>query len=103
MIKTTRAQREALFNVFRRSFPGWVSPSKRVGNPELYKSDAFPYKYDELQTFAERHPEIIVKVPTIQYRRFLKTCQPEFCGYGAVMVPYAGMWLGIEKDGYTHS
>ena len=20
-----------------------------------------------------------------------------------VMVPFAGMWLGIEKDGYTHS
>jgi hypothetical protein len=22
---------------------------------------------------------------------------------GCVMVPYAGMWLGIEEDGYTHS
>lgn len=20
-----------------------------------------------------------------------------------VMIPFAGMWLGIEKDGYTHS
>lgn len=22
---------------------------------------------------------------------------------GCVMVPFAGMWVGIEKDGYTHS
>jgi len=22
---------------------------------------------------------------------------------GCVMVPWLGMWLGIEKDGYTHS
>ena len=24
-------------------------------------------------------------------------------GYGYVIVPWAGMWLGIEQDGYTHS
>lgn len=22
---------------------------------------------------------------------------------GVIMVPFAGMWLGVEKDGYTHS
>ncbi|MBW1672089.1 MAG: hypothetical protein JRJ45_00335 [Deltaproteobacteria bacterium] len=34
------------------------------------------------------------------YRQFRKTVQ---WGYGCVMVPFAGMWLGIEPDGYTHS
>lgn len=24
-------------------------------------------------------------------------------GYGCIMLPWAGMWLGIEPDGYTHS
>jgi hypothetical protein len=34
------------------------------------------------------------------YRAFRKTVQP---GPGCIMVPFAGMWLGIEPDGYTHS
>jgi hypothetical protein len=28
---------------------------------------------------------------------------PELAGYGAVMLPWCNMWLGIETDGYTHS
>jgi hypothetical protein len=37
-----------------------------------------------------------------------KTLQ-EFCNSvqpamdGLIMVPWCGMWLGIERDGYTHS
>ena len=38
----------------------------------------------------------------LTYRQFRKTVQPGLGGY-YVMVPWAGMWLGIEKDGYTHS
>lgn len=34
------------------------------------------------------------------YRQFRSTVQP---GYDCVMVRWAGMWLGIEPDGYTHS
>lgn len=34
------------------------------------------------------------------YRRFRRTVQP---GYDCAMVHWCGMWLGIEKDGYTHS
>ncbi len=34
------------------------------------------------------------------YRHFRKTAQP---GSGCIMVPWCGMWLGIEPDGYTHS
>lgn len=39
--------------------------------------------------------------PTLaQYRAIRRTVCP---GPGCVMIPYAGMWLGIEPDGYTHS
>ena len=38
--------------------------------------------------------------PQKTYREFRKEVQP---GWDCVMVPFAGMWLGIEKDGYTHS
>ncbi|KKK87620.1 hypothetical protein LCGC14_2751450 [marine sediment metagenome] len=37
------------------------------------------------------------------YREFRRTVRPEICGFGAVMVPWCGMWLGIEPDGHTHS
>lgn len=80
MIKTTRAQREALFRVFQREFPNWVSPGKRK----------------------EHFSNEVVKVPTIQYRRFRAKVKP-FFGDSCILIPYAGMWLGIETDGYTHS
>lgn len=80
MVKTTRAQREALFRVFQRDFPNWVSPGKR-------------------RTHATNE---VVKVPTIQWRKFRAKVQP-FFGDSCIMIPYAGMWLGIETDGYTHS
>lgn len=35
-----------------------------------------------------------------RYRDLRRKVQP---GPDCVMVPYAGMWLGIETDGYTHS
>lgn len=98
MIKTTRAQREALFRVFQRSFPGWITPTKRVRFPELYRKDSIA----DAEAFAKDYPELIVKVPSIQYRRFRKGVQPYF-GDTCIMIAYAGMWLGIEQDGYTHS
>jgi hypothetical protein len=36
----------------------------------------------------------------MNYRAFRRTVQP---GPGCIMVQFAGMWLGIEPDGYTHS
>jgi len=36
----------------------------------------------------------------MSYKQFRKTVQP---GMDCIMVPYCGMWLGIERDGYTHS
>jgi hypothetical protein len=36
----------------------------------------------------------------ISYRTFRRLVQP---GPGCAMVPYCGMILGVEPDGYTHS
>ena len=36
----------------------------------------------------------------MNYRAFRRGVHP---GPGCIMVQYAGMWLGIEPDGYTHS
>jgi hypothetical protein len=32
MVKTTRAQREALWKVFQRDFPNWLTPTKRASH-----------------------------------------------------------------------
>jgi len=34
------------------------------------------------------------------YREFRRTVQQ---GFDCLMVPWSGMWLGIETDGHTHS
>lgn len=34
------------------------------------------------------------------YRQFRDTIQ---YGFDYIMLPWCGMWLGIETDGYTHS
>jgi hypothetical protein len=81
MIKTTRAQRVALFRVFQRDFPSYVSPCMRR------RSDTGE----------------VVQVSSIQWRRFRSRVRPLFDKSGCVMLPWAGMWLGIETDGYTHS
>ena len=36
----------------------------------------------------------------MSYEEFHALIQP---GYGCIMIPWCGMWLGIEPDGYTHS
>ncbi len=37
------------------------------------------------------------------YRSARRTVRPAFGCDGAVAMPFAGMWLCIERDGYTHS
>jgi hypothetical protein len=76
---TTRAQREALFRVFQRDFPNWVTPRFRV-----------------VPRTGER-----IKVSSAPYRRFRKPFRHYTDGYIGAM--WKGMFLGIEKDGYTHS
>lgn len=82
MVKLTKAQRKALFKVFQRDFPSWETPFTRVTHDGMGN---------------------LVSVPSIQYRRFRAKVQPYFDNSGCVMVPWRGIWLGIETDGYTHS
>ncbi len=76
MVKTTRAQREALKRVYER-------------NDICAKPDGTPSR--------------MINKRSMTYRDFRKTARPSFDGSGCIMVPWAGMWLGIEIDGYTHS
>ena len=39
----------------------------------------------------------------IPYRAFRRLVTPYFDGTGCIMVPWCGMWLGIERDGYAHT
>ena len=73
MIKTTRKQRVALKAVFDRK----------------------PIKAEPM--FLDGYYGV---VRYLTYRAFRKTVQG---GFDCVMVPWCGMWLGIEADGYTHS
>jgi ketosteroid isomerase-like protein len=82
MVKLTKAQRKALFAVFKRDFPSWETPFTRV---------------------THKGQGNLVSVSSTQYRRFRATVKPYFDKSGCVMVPWKGMWLGIETDGYTHS
>lgn len=40
--------------------------------------------------------------PAPSYLAFRRSVQP-YIGGDCVLVKFAGMWLGIESDGYTHS
>lgn len=89
MFVATRAQREALFKIFQRDFPNWITPTSR------WHRQPCPH--------CGMGGGDVVKVPSLQYRSFLRRCVGEMAGFGAIMVPWKGMWLGVEKDGYTHS
>lgn len=80
MIPLTRAQRVALFKVFQRDYPSWVSPGKR-----------------------RTAGGTLTPVTTWRWRQFRESVKPSFDGSGCVMLPWKGMWLGIELDGYVHS
>ena len=75
MVKLTKPQRKALFALFKRERIAWQSPTLT-----LYE-----------------------KVSRRHYINFRKTVQPYMDGSGCVIVPWCGMWVGIEVDGYTHS
>lgn len=38
-----------------------------------------------------------------RFRDFVNLAVPTFCCDGMVALPWYGMWLAIEQDGYTHS
>ena len=80
-MKLTRQQRVALKRVYDRA------PLKLVELPR----GPMPMRADDWDR------------KRCSYREFRKLVQPEFSVNPAIMVPWCGMWLGIEPDGYTHS
>lgn len=40
---------------------------------------------------------------TQTFRELMSLAQPTFGCDGAIVLPWQGMWLCIERDGYTHS
>jgi hypothetical protein len=91
MTKTTRKQREALFRIFQRDFPTWLTPTTRRDGTQCPHCGEW-----------SGDPSII-KVPSSQWRAFRKKVVGYCDGSGCVMLPWKSMWLGIEVDGYTHS
>ncbi len=85
IVTLTRAQRVALKRVYDR-----VPLYRHIDGPI---ADAF-----------ERVPLSTVQRDPMQsaasYRQFRRTARMTF---DCLMVPWAGMWLGIETDGHTHS
>lgn len=78
MIKTTRAQRERLLEVYNRA--------------TLYEYDG---KFISIHKYMDHKPAT--------YRQFRAGIHPTFGCDDAVIVQWCGMWLCIEKDGYCHS
>ena len=39
----------------------------------------------------------------MSFLAFRRSIQPTFGMDGAIVVQWCGMWLAIERDGYTHS
>lgn len=53
------------------------------------------YQFDALNRKFQQNPDGAPNF--IAFRRRARQ------GYDCVMIPWCGMWLGIETDGYTHS
>jgi hypothetical protein len=86
----TKEQRKALKRIFDRD--------------PLY--DLMSYKPDKMTVWCNRRwneeaANMGYKPKT--YRQFRKTAMPTFGCDGAIVAPWCGMFLCIERDGYTHS
>lgn len=75
MMKLTREQRVALKRVYDRGSL---------------------YAFDEEASMTPRYRGH----KPLTYRQFRNRVKS---GYDCIMVKWCGMWLGIERDGYTHS
>lgn len=75
MIKLTRNQRVSLKRVYDRG-------------------PVYPY-------LTAQEKEQNIKAVPLSYKQFRRTVVRG--DFGCIMVQWCSMWLGIERDGYTHS
>lgn len=107
----TKEQRHAIHHIFQRHRPLQSGETPQ----QLVQEEGWQFHYDEETNDAfwwnPRHPmlhygdamEIVEYFKLDQpatYRAFRKTVQQ---GYDCLMVQVSGMWIGIEKDGYSHT
>jgi hypothetical protein len=90
MIKTTKAQRKALFALLQRDFPSYVTPTRR------HEGVKCPH-CGEWSKFGT------VRMPSAQYRNLRRQVIGLWGSDDCIMVPRHGQWYGIEPDGYTHT
>lgn len=75
-----------------------LNRAQRVALKRLY--DRGPL--DELGRSVSHKQSVWRTVKPITYAAFRRTVKP-YIGGDCVMVPWCGMWIGIEQDGLTHS
>jgi hypothetical protein len=80
VINLTKPQREALKEVYDRG----------------------PLVWDRAHEFLVTPPDNYTGIH-LPIESLEQALQPLMCGDGCVLLPWQGMWLGIEKDGYVHS
>ena len=74
------------------------------GNPRHLLPHLFlPVKRGEMTRDQMRAIARVARRMEVSYRSARRSVQPAFGCDGAVAMPFAGMWLCIERDGYTHS
>jgi hypothetical protein len=61
-----------------------------------------PLVWDNTNTYLVTPPDNFTGTP-LTVERMENAIRPMMCGDGCVLLPWQGMWLGIETDGYTHS
>ena len=106
----TKEQRQAIHRIFQRHRPlqsgetpqslardaGWRFHYDEGTNEAFWwhptHPTEFPDAYDVVERFKLDQPAT--------YRAFRKTVQH---GFDCLMVQVSGMWIGIEKDGYSHT
>jgi hypothetical protein len=78
-----------------------ITKAQRQALKRVYDRQALVLIGDKLgRAVAERWENHSPDYPKMTYRQFRRLAVSSF---GALMVPWCGMWLGIEQDGYTHS
>ena len=106
----TKEQRHAIHRIFQHHQPLQSGETPQA----LAREAGWRFEYDEQNKEAywwhPTHPtkfpdarDVVVELDLDQpatYRAFRKTVQH---GYDCLMVQVSGMWIGIEKDGYSHT
>lgn len=107
----TKAQRRAIHRLFQRHRPLKSGETAQ----QLARKEGWRFHYDEDDGISYWwHPKAphnqfddameIVETRgldrRVSYRAFRKSVQH---GFDCLMVNVSGMWVGIEKDGYTHT